>query len=564
MYITIAIYRQASMNIRSNTTKLKLLDSLLQEREDPEQLLLRGYSAVSDKLKVKAFGFSSEREVLLLATMGDDHDPGGGISNESSIAVNVSALPATSAWAGGRNSPSVSNVRLRSFEEIIQDATNNRNILEIRLQKNLCDSDPTVKPPNLTYDQLGEFLFDHLKINSEDCLRFNFSTPRYDTREVMLKPGVDLTPYIKVIQDFYGHTVTTKRQSSSIVRVSFRNVPLNVPDEEIIHLCNFFGKPIDNRIEYEKISGSKLSGSGATRYVDMEFTPGKRFMNYYWMEGPLPGDQGCRITVLHLDQERQCSHCLCTSSEGCRGQGQGKVCKELGTKMTRMSDYMNDIKNKTGYESLKSQFMKKFPALGTRPENSSSVYIGNEPEGTDEEQPKENEIDCLKRKVVTMEKEVEENRKNLEQRLHQAKRNGDLAKNKITTATECLDMFLVDNLKQKDFDEFDQSFKFLVTQYSSLLFTPECYTVNPDSCEVTISENLFSDIVTANPEISDKVCSFKKHLKEKLSLDFSVRRERRLSTGSFRSRLPSMSTKRGSDESKGNSAKISRPLHSTS
>ena len=143
--------------------------------------------------------------------MGDEPAPGGRISNKSSTVSIESTLSATSAWAGGRKSPSDSNMKLRSFEEIIQDATNNRNILEIRLQKNLSDSDPNVKPSNLTYDQLGDLLFDHLKISSEDCLHFNFSTPRYDTREVMLKPGVDLTPFIKVVQDFYGHTVTTKR-----------------------------------------------------------------------------------------------------------------------------------------------------------------------------------------------------------------------------------------------------------------------------------------------------------------------------------------------------------------
>ena len=101
---------------------------------------------------------------------------------------------------------------------------------------------------------------------------------------------------------------------------------------------------------------------------------------------------------------------------------------------------------------------------------------------------KENEIDILKQKIESMEteieskeKEAEEAKKGLERRLHQALRNGDLAKNKISTATECLDMFLVDNLKSKEFDEFDSSFKFLVTQYSSLLCTPDYYTVNTEN-----------------------------------------------------------------------------------
>ena len=133
--------------------------------------------------------------------------------------------------------------KMRSFEEIVADAKANRNILEIHLKKNINDESPTSKPPNLTYDQLGELLFDILKIKSDECIRFNFSTSRYDTREVVFKPSVDLLPYTQVLSNFYGHTVTTKKQSSNVIRVSFRNVPANVPDEEIINMCSYYGKP---------------------------------------------------------------------------------------------------------------------------------------------------------------------------------------------------------------------------------------------------------------------------------------------------------------------------------
>ena len=495
--------------------------------------------------------------------MGDDPDPGGGISLANP--ATTSALPATSMWAEGKKS--TDNVRLRTFEEIIHDATNNRNILKIKLQKNVNESDSSVKPPNLSYDQLGELLFDHLKIKIDDCLRFNFNTSRYDSREVMLKPGLDLEPFITIIDDFYGHTVTTSKQSASkSVRVSFRNVPLDVPDEEILHLCSYYGKPDTNSVEYEKISFSKMTkiSSGSTRFVDMELIPGKRFSNYYWMEGPLPGDQGCRITVLHSGQDRQCSHCLRTQSEGCLGHGQGKVCKELGTKMTRMADYMSEVRTKIGYESLKTQYLKKYPVLGNQ---SGKSVLAPPNEEIDEHEENsdvfdESELSKMKEKVISMEKEYEDSKKCLEQRLHQTKRNSNLARNKISTATECLDFFLADYLNNNDIDEFNPSFKFLVSQYSSLLFTPECYTVNTENCQVVLSESLFSNLVRSNSEISDKIKYFKNHLTDKLSLDYSVRRERRLSTGSFRSRLPSASTKRSNDELKGNPSKCSRPSQS--
>ena len=77
--------------------------------------------------------------------MGDNPDPGGGgpLTNSTT----ASALPATSVWAEGMKS--ADNVKLRTFEEIINDATNNRNILKIKLQKNPNESDPSVKTPTL-------------------------------------------------------------------------------------------------------------------------------------------------------------------------------------------------------------------------------------------------------------------------------------------------------------------------------------------------------------------------------------------------------------------------------
>ena len=262
-------------------------------------------------------------------------DPGGGGGTNAS----KRALPVTSAWAGDRMGAS-SNTKMRSFEEIVQEAKSNRNILEIHLKKNVNSDDPSVKPSNLTLDQFGELLFDKLNINSEDCICVNYASHRYDTREIMMRSNIDLSPFIQDIDDFYGHSVSTKRQASNVVRVFFSNVPLNVPDEEILHLCSFYGKAVQ-KVEYERITNPKSGkfSTLATRFVDMEITPGKHFLNFYWMEDPLPGDQGCRITVLHSGQERQCSHCLKTANGGCSAQGQGKVCKELGTRMTRMIDY---------------------------------------------------------------------------------------------------------------------------------------------------------------------------------------------------------------------------------
>lgn len=487
-----------------------------------------------------------------------EDDPGGGDGGLPLMKNLASALPATSDWAGGRGGAE-EHVKLRSYEEIIADAKTNRNILEIQLKKNIINNE---KPANLTFDQIGELLFDRLKIQVEDCLRLNLTSYRYDTKDVVLKPNIDLTPYIVEIEDFYGHKVITKPQSSKITRVSFRNVPSNVPDEEIIHLCTFYGKPHNNKVEYEHLSNSKWGVfQGSTRFVDMELHPGSQFSNFYWIEGPLPGDRGSRITVLHSGQERQCSHCFKTMSLGCPGQGQGKVCKTLGTKMTCMTDYMLELNRKMGYESLKTKHFKAYPVLDkTVVSNIPDLQCSEEDNGDetiDEVGDARSEVKILKEKLDLAEKELEES-KNTYQRLHHAKRSSDLARNKIATATECLNMYLIENLCSKEVDEFDPSLKFLVSQYSSLLFTPECYTVNPDTNDVMLCENLFSDLLRDNPCLKDKIDNFKQHLKDKLTLDLSIRKERRLSLGSVRSRLPSMSSKRSNSESAGNATKVAK------
>ena len=142
----------------------------------------------------------------------------------------------TSAWAGGAGAAGHPR-KQRTFAEIIADQKLNRSILEISLTKiQKRDSDGNItKRRNLTFDEIGAFIFDTLKIQAADCLRFNYVTGRYDTREVMFKPGVDLGPYIGSYI-YLEHEITTKKQLTNVTKVTFRNVPLNIPDEEIVNL----------------------------------------------------------------------------------------------------------------------------------------------------------------------------------------------------------------------------------------------------------------------------------------------------------------------------------------
>ena len=83
---------------------------------------------------------------------------------------------------------------------------------------------------------------------------------------------------------------------------------------------------------------------GANRSLDVLLNPGYAFENYYWLEGPLPSDQGRRITVTHQNQAQQCSHCFGYSfakygdlMKLCPGNGNGKACKAMDTERAKMA-----------------------------------------------------------------------------------------------------------------------------------------------------------------------------------------------------------------------------------
>ena len=351
-------------------------------------------------------------------------DPGGG-GGTSPNKKNTSFLPGTSRWAGDRKENAGNSDNRRSFEQILADANANRNILEIQV-KRIEDENveqPTgekekTRPPNLSYSQLGELLFDHLMIKQDECIRFNLNS---NPKEVVLKPGSSLDDYCKTIKDFYGYNVTSRRQeSNSVKRITFRNVPSSVPAEEILHLCSYYGTPINNKVSYERLKGSRFEGMvGSTMYVEVKMKPGLAFNNYYWMEGPLPDDRGARITVLHKGQPRQCSHCLRLSKD-CPADAQGIACKDLKTPQKKMIDYMAELKVKMGYQSLKAIHAQKYPNLdGSNQQTTSSMEDENEEDDDIMKIPKEEYldlqskamenqvvIDTLKEKLETAEKSL--------------------------------------------------------------------------------------------------------------------------------------------------------------
>ena len=141
---------------------------------------------------------------------------------------------------------------MRNFARIMEDEKKQRNVLELKVTKIRPESGPN--PANLTHEDLGELLFDILQVPIKDCIAFDYNTGRYDVKQVKLKPGVPVHDIIaRAPVTFKDHVVTVSQQRLNITRVTFRYVPLNVPDEEIINLCLTYGKPVENRVLYERL-----------------------------------------------------------------------------------------------------------------------------------------------------------------------------------------------------------------------------------------------------------------------------------------------------------------------
>lgn len=468
----------------------------------------------------------------------------------SDVAQNQGLNSTTPARAGGgvKNS----EVGLRSFAEIIASEKTDRNILEIKLKKIAVDDENGVKMKPLSFDNLGELVFDVLNIDHTQCIGFNYSSGRYDTREIKFKSGVDISPYIKEPFEFMGHEVYTQKQMNNMTKVTFKNVPFNVPDEEIIQLCKAYGNPVNNKVNYEKMFNSRNKGMmGATRWVEMDLKHGVVMKNFYWLEGPLPGDKGSRITVLHNGQDQQCSHCLRTGSEGCPAKGNGKACDQLNTPRSKMSEYMMELKRKVGYESLKSQYLRQYPSLNSDPicdmdelpkdeEDAESLYPTNPVEARDAK------ICELEEKVAKMSESTETNEK-LKANLQNAVKTTTIARNKLKFIKKVTEERLKECLHTPNFEE---NSKVLVSLLSAVT-DDESFDIDPASETLKLKSDFLKyteDSIEANNDDlgsivqKERLDIVRSKIAEKVNEAAVKNRERKLSIGGKDGRKRTLST----------------------
>ena len=129
-------------------------------------------------------------------------------------------------------------------------------------------------------EDVSVLLFDVIKLKPEQMFGVALYTSRYDTKEAKFKPGVDTSPYLTKDSRIYfkDHEVTVTAQTANIMKVTFKNVPFNIPDEELINLCQCYGDLTDNVVHYEKPTRNSRGVMGSARYADIKLTPGKQLL----------------------------------------------------------------------------------------------------------------------------------------------------------------------------------------------------------------------------------------------------------------------------------------------
>ena len=401
---------------------------------------------------------------------------------------------------------------VKKYAEFVSKEKLARNLIEIKFVKNKKDDSSKI-PRNVSLEVISEYVFVELGLKPEDILEIDLNTGRFDTKQILLKPEVDSEKLTSEFPNtFDDYVITINKLTKTNTKITFKNVPAYIPDLEILNLCALYGK-VEGEIKRERISMKTSQGivnlPTSTRSVMMNLDPGKTFNNFYWIDGPLQGDQGRRITVLHAGQPQQCSFCLKNIDTGCLGMGNGKRCEEVGGKRTRMSEYMNDFKAKTGYQSIKEKYMISLKMVSdklesdmvTSPEDMDK-YIAetDDLEIVDDQNPfqgfvspiqqRDEKINELTEQIDKLKSEVpnlEEAKVNLEKESTELKKVNNDNTRKVNKAREVIEVQLLEMISK---GETNNDLINLSTNVYTNLLKEEEFDLD-ESGTSTISQNFF-------------------------------------------------------------------------
>ena len=89
---------------------------------------------------------------------------------------------------------------------------------------------------NLTEINMTDLIFNILKIPAESCIELDMQTGRYEDKELLVSSNTDLSQALtnNILKLFKQHEVLVTILSNKATKVTFKGVPITVPNEEIL------------------------------------------------------------------------------------------------------------------------------------------------------------------------------------------------------------------------------------------------------------------------------------------------------------------------------------------
>ena len=425
---------------------------------------------------------------------------------------------------------------MRDYGRIVEASKEEvKNILNVKIEK--IRSRESVL--GLTHEDVENILFNELKIDI-DAVEEVDVTSKYNFKEIIFKKDHDVIKYQRPPFIYKGHIVTagTNSKLRNMVKITFRNVPRSVPDEELVHFCKSFGMVEDKTVYYGKFLSGNFKGLyNGTRWLNIELNC-RVPINFIWLEGP-EDQESTRVTVtLGAGGETQCGHCLRTKAEGCPGAGKAKICKTKGEKRADVEEYMKVLKEKYLYKTLKEAYLdslkeKNEKQMGTEEEQQNASEENKEQDLKKENEKLKEKLKVLDEKVASHEKrEVNMNslRKTILKNLEESLAEPLFADSNMSKLVAQFSL----SLKDEEFSTDEQGLVIL----NDLIFK---------------GMKLASDDVKENETIRSNFAAFKKAVKQNTSVKISKNGDRRLSIGQ-RTQSPKR-VRSPSDEDNGSNAK---------
>ena len=288
---------------------------------------------------------------------------------DSGLKRHTSYADAVGSYAKAVGSAAASNAERDAYKALAKEAQDKRNLLILKTTKPLTEPGSRPSKRLLEHKEWAELIFDDLEVSTDDVTGIDFHAGGINVAEIQLKEGVDASQYEGRSREMKGMKFDLSQSQPTSTKVTFKGVPLSVPDQELLHLVKAYGGKTDEDVVHyvkETLStpkGGQILVNSTTRYINAKFPPTKRLRSFYWLQGPLASDPMRRITAEHAGQlpGRQCGNCLRNSADPvdpCPFNGKTAMCKKLNVKgRCSLAQYFSFLRLEDNYVSLKNQYM---------------------------------------------------------------------------------------------------------------------------------------------------------------------------------------------------------------